>query len=494
MMAPARDVTTSADLRTRAARGVLITSAFMVGLQTLSLVKSFVIAAFLTKSEFGIWGILVVSLGTLSFLKDVGIADKFVQQDETDQRRAFHVAFTVESIANAGLTVVLLVALPLFALLYGQTKILLPGLVLILAVPAQSFKAAVWVHYREMNWGRLRLLQAIDPVVSFAVTLALAAAGLGYWSLVIGFTIGIWTGAAAAAAVSPYPFRLDVRRGSLREYFDFSWPLFVANSTVILIPQLTMLAGERTLGLAGAGIIGLATTVATYADKVDAVITETLYPAICRVKDRIDLLHEAFVKSNRLDLMWGVPFGVAVALFAPDVVDFGLGDKWQPAVGLIQALGLISAANHFGYNWTAFLRARGETRSIAVGAQIVVASFVVVTMPLLIAFGLTGFAIGMAVTTAVSLVVRARYMARLLPGYSLVRQALRAVIPTVPAVALTLGARAVEPGSRTVATAIAEFVLYVVVTAVATLVVERPLVSEVWGYLRGRRREAVPAV
>jgi O-antigen/teichoic acid export membrane protein len=480
------------DLRSRAARGVLVTAAFMVGLQTLSLVKSFVIAAFLTKSEYGVWGILIVSLGTLSFLKDVGIADKFVQQDERDQQRAFHVAFTVETIANAGLTLLLLLALPVYAVLYGQAKIVLPGLVLITAVPAQSFKAAVWVHYREMNWGRLRVLQAVDPVSSFVVTLALAVAGLGYWSLVIGFTVGVWAGAAAAAAASPYPFRLGARRASLREYFDFSWPLFVANSTVILIPQVTMLAGERKLGLAGAGIIGLATTVATYADKVDAVITETLYPAICRVKDRIELLHEAFVKSNRLDLMWGVPFGVGVALFAPDVVKFGLGHKWEPAVGLIQALGLISAANHFGYNWTAFLRARADTRSIAVGAQIVVGTFLLVTLPLMLTLGLTGFATGMAVTTLVSLAVRAHYMSRLLPGYSLVRQALRAVIPTVPAVALTLGARAVEPGSRTLATAIAELVLYLAVTAAATLVVERPLVSEVWGYLRGRRREAVP--
>ena len=196
-------------------------------------------------------------------------------------------------------------------------------------MPAQSFKAAVWVHYREMNWGRLRVLQAIDPVVSFVVTLALAAAGLGYWSLVLGFTVGIWTGAAVAAAVSPYPFRLDVRRGSLREYFDFSWPLFVANSTVILIPQLTMLAGERTLGLAGAGIIGLATTVATYADKVDAVITETLYPAICRVKDRVDLLFEAFVKTNGLTLMWGIPFGIGLALFVDDLVNYVIGSHWS---------------------------------------------------------------------------------------------------------------------------------------------------------------------
>jgi O-antigen/teichoic acid export membrane protein len=478
-----------ADLRLRAARGVLITSAFMIGLQTLSLVKSFVIAGFLTKSEYGVWGVLIVALGTLSFLKDVGIGDKFVQQDEPDQRQAFHVAFTVETIANAGLTLLLLVTLPLFALLYGETVILLPGLVLIAAVPAQSFKSVVWIHYREMNYGRQRMLQAVDPVVSFAVTLGLAAAGVGYWSLVIGFVAGIWAGAAVAAAVSPYPFRFAAQRHSLREYFDFSWPLFVANASVILIPQLTMLVGTRTLGLEGAGIIGLAATVATYADRVDQVITETLYPAICRVKDNLELLHEAFVKSNRLDLMWGVPFGVGVALFAPDVVHFGLGPKWHAALGLIQALGLISAANHFGFNWTAFLRARGDTRSIAKATQIVVASFVVITVPLLIAFGLPGFAAGMALNTAVSLVVRAHYMSRLLPGYSLVRQALRGIVPAVPAVAITLAARAVEPGPRTVAAAIAEAVLYLGVTAAATLLIERDLVSEVWGYLRGRRRE-----
>jgi lipopolysaccharide exporter len=482
-------------MRSRAARGVLVTSAFMIGLQTLGFLKSFVIAGFLTKSEFGVWGVLVVALGTLSFLKDVGIADKFVQQDEPDQRLAFQVAFTVESIANAGLTLLLLLALPVYAVIYGHTEIVLPGLVLIAAVPAQSFKAVVWIHYREMNYGRQRTLQAVDPVVSFVATIALAAAGLGYWSLVLGFVIGIWAGSAVAAAVSPYPFKFVARRGQLREYFDFSWPLLVSNATTILIPQVTMIVGTRKLGLEGAGIIGLAATVAQYADKVDEVITETLYPAICRVKDRLDLLHEAFVKSNRLDLMWGVPFGVSVALFAPDVVSFGIGERWRPAVGLIQALGLISAANHFGYNWTAFLRARGDTRSIAKGVQIVVAVYLAATVPLLLAFGLTGFATGMGLATLVSLAVRAHFMSRLLPGYSLVRQALRAVVPTVPAVALTLGARALEPSPRTLGEAIGELVLYLGVTVVATLVVERPLISEAWGYLRGRRRErAVAAV
>ena len=38
-------------------------------------------------------------------------------------------------------------------------------------------------------------------------------------------------------------------------------------------------------------------------------MTNTLYPAICAVRDRKDVLFEAFVKSNRLALMWALPFG-----------------------------------------------------------------------------------------------------------------------------------------------------------------------------------------
>ena len=41
-----------------------------------------------------------------------------------------------------------------------------------------------------------------------------------------------------------------------------------------------------------------------------------MYPAICAVQDRLELLRESFVKSNRLALMWAMPFGVGIALFA----------------------------------------------------------------------------------------------------------------------------------------------------------------------------------
>jgi O-antigen/teichoic acid export membrane protein len=213
-------------------------------------------------------------------------------------------------------------------------------------------------------------------------------------------------------------------------------------------------------------------------------VTWTLYPAICRIRDRTELLFEAFVKSNRLALMWGVPFGVGITLFAPAIVEFGIGERWRPAVGVLQAFGLIAAANHIGFNWKAFLSARGDTRPFAVVGPIVLVAFLVLVVPLLLAFGLDGFAVGMALMTLVSLTVRTYYLSRLFPGFRMIGYAARAIAPTLPAVVATLGVRALTP-AHSLGAAIAQLVVYVVVTVAATWTLERPLLREALGYLRG---------
>jgi hypothetical protein len=76
------------DLRIRTARGTIINTAFLVGVNTLNLVRGFLVAAFLTTADYGVWGVILVVLYTLMFLRQVGIGDKFIQQDEADQELA----------------------------------------------------------------------------------------------------------------------------------------------------------------------------------------------------------------------------------------------------------------------------------------------------------------------------------------------------------------------------------------------------------------------
>ena len=462
----------------------MVNGGFLIGLSGLGLLKGFVVAGLLSTTEYGIWGIVSVSLGTLLSLKQAGVGDRFVQQDEDDERLAFHKAFTVELVFTAAFAVLLLAAVPLLAVIYGEPEILAPGLVMALALPAGVLQAPLWVFYRRMQFVRQRTLQAIDPVVGFVVTIVLAAAGAGYWSLVIGIVAGVWASGVAAVLASPYPIRLAWDPAALRRYWSFSWPLLVTAASTLVLAQGALIIGEASLGVAGVGAIVLAQTVAQFADRVDGILTGTMYPAICAVRDRRDLLLESFVKSNRLALMWGVPFGAGLTLFAADLIDFGIGDKWAPGLLLFQVFGLTAALGHIGFNWHAYYRALGRTRPIAVVQVIVAVVFVVALVGLVPPHGLDGFAIAVGIMTVTVLAARGVYLAQLFPGFVLTRHAARAVAPTIPAVAVVLAVRQLGSGDRTLGLAVAELALYAAVTAAVTIATERRLLREAIGYVR----------
>lgn len=477
-------------LRTHAARGTIVNTAFTVGLATLNLLRGLVVAAFLAPEDFGIWGILVIGLGALTWLKQVGLSQKYVQQDEADQEAAFQKAFTLELLANAVLAVVLLAALPLAVAVYGQDEIVAPGLVCIAILPALVLQTPLWVYYRRMEFVRQRTLQAVDPLVGFVVAVVLAAAGAGYWALVVSMVVGAWASALIAWRSSPYRLRWRWDRATARSYAQFSWPLFVSGVGLLIMAQGTLIAASRSLGLAAVGALTVANSFSNYTHRVDEVITTTLYPAICAVKDRLDVLTETFVKSNRLTLMWGMPFGIGLALFAADLVDFVIGDRWEFAVGVIQASGFVAAINHIAFNWTAFHRALDRTKPIAVATWIGLASYGAVVIPLLLADGLRGYAIGIIVAGAVQLVVRGWFMHRLLRRFDMLRHTLRAALPTLPAAGAVLLVRLAEPWDRSLGLALGELGLYLAVTAMATWLLEKGLLREAIGYLR--RRPARP--
>lgn len=477
-------------LRAFATRGVLINSAFDAGLSGLALVQGIVLAALLSRSDYGIWGILVVSIGVLARLKMVGVSDKYIQQNEADQELAFQRAFTIEVIVTGTAMVPIAAAMPLIALLYGHWALVAPGLVLVTMLIADALQAPFWVYYREMDFVRQRSRTAIEPIVGFSVAIVLAIAGAGYWSLVLGAVVGAWVGALVAIISSPFPLAWRYDRGSLRLYASFSGPILIATLCSVVLANTAVIASNAHLGLAGVGAIALAANITAFTTRLDDLVGTTLYPAICAVQNQIDVLLETFVKANRIALMWAMPFGIAAALFSPDLVHFVIGDKWAPAIVLLQVTGVVAAVNHIGFNWDDYFRARADTVPIAVASVAATVTFVAVGVPLLLVDGLSGLAVGIAAQALVHLLVRTRYLSRLFDGFAFMRHALRAVLPTVPAAAGVLALRQLESGPRRPAMVAVELAAYLAITIAGTWVCEAPLVREMVGYVFQRQRGA----
>ncbi len=474
------------ELRTRTARGTIINGAFMAGTNVLTLVKGLAVASFLTTAQYGTWGLLLAAFTTILALGSVGVDDKYVQQDDADQRHAFEVAFTAQLILGGVFFVAVLVGMPLFALLYGQPQMIAPGIAFAAALPALALQMPLWTHYRRMDFARQRSLQAIDPVISLVAVLGLAAAGLGVWALVCGELLGTWCAAAAIVRSSPYRLRVRWDPVSMREYRRFSWPLFVGAISTVLMIQVPVTVSSRLLGVAAVGALALAGNISQFTTRVDDVVTQTLYPAICAVKDRADLLFESFWKSNRLALLWAAPLGAAAALFAGDFVHYVIGERWRFAVPLIAILGVNAALNQIGFNWTAFFRARDETRPVAVAGVFSLASTLCIAVPLLVVDGLNGFGVGLCAATVLNVALRLWYLRRLFTALPIVTHVAAGIGPTLPAVAVVLALRLVHPGSHTALWTLTEALVFAAVAVAATWLSQGRLLRESLAYLRRR--------
>jgi O-antigen/teichoic acid export membrane protein len=475
-------------LRKHTARGTLINSAFQIGLYGLGTFTRIAVAAWLTRSDYGMWGVLMAALLALTWIKNWGIADKYIQQSEPDQEAAFQKAFTLELGLSAAFYVLVVIALPIYALAYGRWEMIVPGLVLGLGMPITAFEAPAWIPYRRMQYARQRFLASVNPVITAVCSIGLAAAGMGYWGLIVGGMLGNVSGAIVCTATSPYRLRLRFERGMVREYWSFSWPLVSFSLCAVVILQGSLIAANSVVGLAGIGAIGLATNVAGLSDGVDSIVSQTIYPAVCAVAHRTETLAEVFVKSNRIALMWALPATVGIALFAEDFVRFVLGDRWHSAAGLLAAVAVTCGIGQVGFNWDIFQRAVNDTKPIFRAKLFEVAVFLVISLPAILAFGLTGWAIGFAAITLSQIVARGYYMRKLFGSFSATYQLVRSVIPVIPPVVLILLVRGGVGADRSPARAIAELVLYCAAAILSTVLIERTLVREALGYLKRARK------
>jgi O-antigen/teichoic acid export membrane protein len=188
--------------------------------------------------------------------------------------------------------------------------------------------------------------------------------------------------------------------------------------------------------------------------------------------------------------MWAMPFGLALALFAGDAVDSFLGSEWADAIPVLRVFGLIFAFGTIAFAWGTMYQATGNTRPLAVSTIVTVSVFFAVTVPLMLTVGTMGYAYGMAAATVAQLLTRDYYLRRLFPGFRLMRHTWRAILPSLLPVAVVLASREAIGGDRSGGRAIAELCVYLLLTVLATALLERKLLREALGYLRAATRRA----
>ncbi len=325
-------------------RGALIISSseryviFIVNFMTLAIVSRL-----LTPKEVGLAVLGTAALSITEAIRDFG-ASSYLVQHRNVTPEIIRTAFTVTLLLTVVIFLTIVASAELIAAFYKDEN-----LVPYLRIIGASFLASPYsgtimaLMRRDLEFGRLAIVNVVGQSVGAFVTISLAALGASYLSIAWGVLAMSATTAALAIFMRPDFGVLRPLIGDWRSVLHFggiSSATTLINQGYNMLPALVM---GRVLPMASVGLFSRSQSICQLADKlVFGSIGPVALSAFSREVREGRSLKEAYLRglSYLTAIYW--PILCLLALLAHTVVEVVLGRQWLEAVPMVQVMAIAS--------------------------------------------------------------------------------------------------------------------------------------------------------
>jgi O-antigen/teichoic acid export membrane protein len=323
----------------RTLRGMLWAYGSYVGGRILVLVSVAILAHLLSPSDFGLVGFALVVTALLDTISDIGVSDALivVREDEKFGAKA-RTAWTVSVLLGLALTALTALLSPIAALFFHSSELTpllaVLGLNFVVRAPGLTHFAIAqkWIDFRTRTAAEMA-----DVVVRGVMGIALALAGAGAWSLVLGYLAGSAAMTAVLWWLVPFRPRFEIVRAHLGSLVRFGGGLTTLVVVGAIIANVDYVFVGRVLGPAELGLYTLGFRLPELLVMNLAIVAGlVLFPAFADL-DR-GRITDAFVTSLRYTLMVTVPLTVALVILARPITLALFGPQWRASIPVMQVL------------------------------------------------------------------------------------------------------------------------------------------------------------
>jgi lipopolysaccharide exporter len=375
---------------------------FVLG-RLLVLVATVILARVLGPEDFGLVSLALVFVGFVSVMADFGVSQALIYRQHSPRAADAALACTVVSgLLLGGITAA---AAPIVAEGMGDPAITDFLRVLGLTFVLSSFGIVPDVLLRRDLLFRRRLAVQLSSQTSLGiVSIVLALAGVGPWSLVYGQLASAMV--MSAVAWSRVRYRPDLRWwrlrwSDIRPLLAFGLPTAGNGLLATVILNVDYVVVSHLLGAKALGYYMLAfrvpemVIVSTF-----QVVSQVVFPVFSRTRGEPERMRRGYVRMWRLQTMYGVVLGCVLAALAPYLVPAVFGSGWGPSVLPLQALAIYAAFRSLGMGVVDVLKSMGRPN---LALLLSVARFVILLPALVLATaaGINGVAIAQVVVALV---------------------------------------------------------------------------------------------
>jgi teichuronic acid exporter len=299
------------------------------------------LARLLVPADFGLIVTVQVFTGFLGFIAGAGMGEALIQA-KTVEPRDFQVVFTLQ-LAICGLIYAGLFALAPWVSVWFND----PIYTAMLRVSALSFLLRpFWVMpssllRREMRFKPEALSWFASLVAAGVSSIALAALGLGVWSLVYGGLVAGVMQVALLLYVTRWRPSLRFSREVTLALGAYGLRVSTIDVIAYLRSQTANLLVSHQLGPAPVGLFNKGLSLSELpAQSIAGAAQQTLFRALSAVQDDLPTSAGLFLRALTLVSLYAIPFYVGLAWVGPGLVVNLFGPHWAEAGLPLQILAL----------------------------------------------------------------------------------------------------------------------------------------------------------
>jgi lipopolysaccharide exporter len=325
-------------LGTRTLRGMAWAYGAYGGGRVLVVVSTAILARLLTPRDFGVVALALVATTFLEAIKDMGLSQALIVASPEEEAARAQTVFSWSVVLGIVLALLTAALSPLIASFFHQRQLtwLLPvlGLTFILNALGATHYSLTRKH---LNYRVRTVSEIVEVGVRGILAIALALAGFGAWSLVIGYVVGSASGTTALWLLVDFRPRLQLTRTHLRDLLSFGATLTVIDTTAIILYNIDYLFIGRVLGATSLGLYTIGFRIPEIAIlNISHVAADVLFPAYSAM-DRTRL-REGYLKSLRYMSMLTVPLAAGLAVLARPLVLVMFGHQWTGSIPVTRVI------------------------------------------------------------------------------------------------------------------------------------------------------------
>lgn len=325
-----------------------------------------VLARLLAPRDFGIMALALLMTTAFGLVSELGLASTLVLRQDLD-RRAQGTFLSLMTGTGAVVAVGVAAVSPLAGSLLGEPRVtpVLSVLACSLVLSgANGFHETLLV--RELRFRRRFLAQAVQSLTYAAVALTLAVAGVGVWSLVLGFLAGTLAYGVVLVCLVPDRVRPSWEGRTAAEALRTGKGFLAQGGLAFVRQNADYLIVGRTLGAAPLGIYSMAFRISELPSWAIADPTaKVTFPGLARMRERGEAVESSFLSTLRLVALVACPFGVVISASADPFVRTVFGEEWLSMIPALYVLGLWGALRPVQVTAGWFLNSIGRPGALA---------------------------------------------------------------------------------------------------------------------------------